>query len=321
MKLLTIAVCLACAAGAAHAGPADQLFRKGKRLLAEKRYAEACDAFTKSDGLEPGIGAKLNVAKCYQEWGRLATAWRWFGDAERMARAASDDRAPKIHALIEELDGDVPRLTVKAPAGADLATITITLDGAPLAISELGVERRVDPGPHQIDYVVAGEKLRKTVPVEPGGSSEVLLELPAQRGAAPAAPVVTAPAAAPQVAREADPGHTHRVVGRGVAAAGVVAIGVAGFVTLGARGDYHDALTEHCRGATDMCDAAGLTATRDARHTANVATVVTIGGAVAVAGGLALYFFAPRASRTEHAMYVAPAIGGAGNGVVFGGAF
>src|SRR2546428_931143 len=74
------------------AAQADQLFKKGKRLLAQKKYPEACAAFEQSDHLDPGIGAKLNVAKCYQEWGKLATAWRWYVDAEMMATNAHDTR-------------------------------------------------------------------------------------------------------------------------------------------------------------------------------------------------------------------------------------
>ena len=42
------------------AAQADQLFKKGKRLLAQKKYPEACAAFEQSDRLDPGIGAKLN---------------------------------------------------------------------------------------------------------------------------------------------------------------------------------------------------------------------------------------------------------------------
>src|SRR5512146_2492369 len=38
---------------AAHADRADQLFKNGKKLLAEKKYAEACTAFEDSDRLEP----------------------------------------------------------------------------------------------------------------------------------------------------------------------------------------------------------------------------------------------------------------------------
>ncbi len=318
------ALCIALGFGVleapAHAGPAEraeQLFKKGKKLLAEKRFAEACTAFEDSDRLDPGIGAKLNVAKCYQEWGRLATAWRWFSDAERLAETAKDDRAEKIRALKDELDASVPRLTLKVPAGADASALAVQLDSAPLTAAELGVERRVDPGPHQIDYMIDGVKRTKTVPVERGGSSEVTLEAPARGTAAPAPRPMDAPASV----ADPDVGKTRRIVGLGLSAAGVVAVGIAGFVTLGARGDYNDALDDHCRGARDMCDAEGLTLTADARSTANTATVVTIAGGVAVVGGLALYFLAPRAKRDEHALYIAPSIGRSGGTVVVGGAF
>src|ERR1051325_10878017 len=100
MRLLVTAIAICGLATAAHADKADQLFKKGKRLLAQKKYAEACAAFEDSDRIDPEIGAKLNVAKCYEEWGKLATAWRWYTEAEKMAIKAGDDRATRIHALI-----------------------------------------------------------------------------------------------------------------------------------------------------------------------------------------------------------------------------
>ncbi|MEO7732067.1 MAG: hypothetical protein ABIY55_13925, partial [Kofleriaceae bacterium] len=269
---LGIAMIVCVLGGVAHADRADVLFKKGKKLLAEKHYAEACTAFEDSDRLDPGIGAKLNVAKCYQEWGRLATAWRWFGDAERMARSAKDDRAKKIHALMEELDAEVPRLTVKLAPGADRTGLDVQLDDTPLAAAELGVARRVDPGPHHIDYVVNGAKLSKTVPVERGGASEVVLDIPGKPIVRAPAPPEPAPAAVPAPVA-GNPGHSRRILGLGVAAAGVVAVGIAGIVTLGARSDYQQALTDHCRGATDMCDAEGLTQTHAALDTAHTQTV------------------------------------------------
>ncbi|HEU4733834.1 MAG TPA: hypothetical protein VFT22_38340 [Kofleriaceae bacterium] len=294
---------------------ADQLFKKGKKLLAEKRYPEACTAFEDSDRLDPGIGAKLNVAKCYEEWGRLATAWRWYTDAERMATDAHDERARKIHALIAELDDSVPRLTIKAAAHADTTGVVVKLDGVALDVHALGAERRVDPGPHTIEYVVSGHAVTKVVPLERGGSSEILLDLP------------TGPshkAAEPQpVAAEDDRVRTRRMIGLGVSGAGALAIGIAGIVTLRAHGDYEHALSAHCRDSKDMCDALGLSATQSARRRANLATGFTIGGVAAIAGGLAVYFLAPRAAAhaQEHALYLVPSAGDGGGGVVFGGAF
>lgn len=303
--------------GTAHADRADQLFKKGKKLLAEKRYPEACTAFEDSDRLDPGIGAKLNVARCYQEWGKLATAWRWFSDAEQMADDAKDDRARKIHALAEDLDASVPRLTVKAPRDARTSGVEIRLDGFAFDVSALGIEQRVDPGPHQIDYIIDGARQTKTIPVERGGSSEVMLDLPRK------ARVAMTPVPEPSADAAGDPGRTRRLVGLGLAGVGAAAVVVAGAVTFQARGDYTTALTRYCRGAKDMCDADGLTATHDARHRANIATVLTLGGVAAVAGGLLVYFTTSGAASrgTEHALYLAPSLGGGGSGVVLGGAF
>ena len=312
-----LVVCVVCGLGGlAHADRAEQLFKKGKKLLAEKKYPEACTAFEDSDRIDPGIGAKLNVAKCYQEWGKLATAWKWFSDAEQMAKDTKDDRARKIHALAEELDASVPRLTVKAPRDASTSGIVIKLDGVAFDVSALGTERRVDPGPHQIDYTIDGARKTKTIPVERGGSSEVTLDISDT-------PQVAATREPSSSDAAGDPGRTRRLVGLGVSGAGVVAVGIAAIVTFGARGDYKDAIAAHCRGTTDMCDAEGVTATHGARHRANIATIVTIGGAAAVAGGLFLYVTARGAGSrgTEHALYLAPSVGGDGSGVVLGGAF
>jgi len=312
------------------AARADQLFRRGKRLLAQKNYPEACRAFEQSDKLDPGIGAKLNVAKCYQEWGKLATAWRWYLDAENMATGARDDRAKKIHALVEELDPTVPRLTVKAPPGANLDGVLVKLDGAAFEITGLGIAQRVDPGPHEVETTIAGVRQNKVVPVERGGAAEIVLEVPtvADKRATGARPPATrtagtapaAPAAGEQTPR--DPGRTRRLVGLGVAGAGAIAMGIAGLVTLSARSDYRAALAKDCQGATDLCNADGLAVTHSALHRANVATVVTLTGLVAVAGGLIAGLTAPKAPRaSEHALYLAPSVGADGGTLVFGGAF
>lgn len=325
MRIAALASCLVLAlAGAAVADKADALFKKGRKLLGEKKYAEACKVFEEVDQLDSGIGAKLNVARCYEEWGRLATAYRWYGDAEKMAVDGKDERAGKIKALIEDVDTNVPRVTIKLPEGADVDLIEhLTLDGDKLDVSVLGTEQRVDPGPHVIEYTINGEAKKKMAPVERGGSSEVVLEVPhvVQNGKK----VFAAPKPKPAHHDEAvaAPGHTQRLIGVGLVGAGVVSIGVAGVVTLSARGDYKDALDAHCMGSTSMCDAAGLQTTHDARHTANIATLVSVIGVAAVGGGLALYLLAPTHAKTidEHALYLSPVVGDATGGLVFGGTY
>ena len=302
--------------GVAHADQAETLFKKGKKLLGEKRYAEACSAFAESDKLDPGIGAKLNVARCYQEWGKVATAYRWYAEAEKLARELKDDRAGKIRGLIDDLESQVPRLTVHTPAEAVVANADITLDGKPIDPAQLNTALPVDPGPHEIAYLVDGKRRDKTVPLERGGNSEVTLELPVKRHKVPR-PVVHDDAPS-----TASSGRTQRIIGITAAGAGVVALGAAGIVTLRAHSDYQHAIDHHCRGTKDMCDGLGLTATENARHRANLATIVSIGGAVAVAAGVVVFLIAPSArSSDEHAMYLAPAVDTQGGSVVFGGHF
>ncbi|HEX3765049.1 MAG TPA: hypothetical protein VHW23_40415 [Kofleriaceae bacterium] len=303
--------------GTAHADRADQLFKKGQKLLGEKRYAEACAALEESDHLDPEIGAKLNVARCYQEWGKLATAWRWYADAEQQASKAGDKRTPKIHALVEEVDRDVPRLTLVLPPEAVTDHVAVRLDGAELALAAVGDERRIDPGPHDITVIVDGKARTRTIPVQRGEHSRIPLDVPAR----------VRSRRAPEPEPVADTGATRRLIGLGAAGAGVLAVGIASIVTLRARSDYHHALDGHCDGEIDMCDATGLHATHSARHRANAATVVSVFGAAAVAGGLVMYFISPRPAagerpeRVGQALYVAPAVGGDGAGVVLGGAF
>lgn len=314
MRWLAV-VALCSLAGVAHADRAEQLFKKGQKLLAEKRYAEACAAFEDSDRLDPEIGAKLNIGRCYQEWGKLATAWRWYTAAEQMASKAGDPRAPKIHARIEELDRDVPRLALVLPPSAATDQLAIQLDGTPLALATLGDERRIDPGSHDITIVVDGKPRVQTIPVQRGDHARIELEVPSRLRARRAEPEVVA-----------DPGRNRRLLGLGVSGAGALAVGIAGIATLRARSDYQHALHGHCNGATDMCDATGLAGTHSARHRANIATVVTLLGTAAAAGGLVLYVTTPaerpeRAARSARALYLAPAIGGDGAGVVLGGGF
>ncbi|MDX2088146.1 MAG: hypothetical protein SFX73_09855 [Kofleriaceae bacterium] len=323
--------CLALFASTAHAdraAKADALFKQGKKQLVEKHYSEACATFEEVDKLDPGIGAKLNVARCYEEWGRLAVAYRWYEQAIATASASKDERLPKIKQLAEDLDANVPRITIKVQAGANPDIVaTITLDGKPLDPSKLNVEVRVDPGPHRIEYVLDGQKKAKMAPVERGGSAELSLDIPKGTGR---------PKQVAKKRLELEPdtdggsapsgGRTRRILGLTLAGGGVAAIGVAGALTLTARTKYNKAIEEHCIGDPTSCDETGLEITHSARSRANVATIITVGGAVLVGVGLVLYLHAPGdddndASREKSALYLAPSVGTDGGTLVLGGSF
>ncbi|MBA3499312.1 MAG: hypothetical protein H0T65_03005, partial [Deltaproteobacteria bacterium] len=302
---------------------ADALFKIAKKLHCDKKYAEACPMFEKSDALDPGIGAKLNVAKCYEDWGMLARAHRWYTDAEAMAASANDKRADKIRELITAIDSDVPRLTLKLPEGADAATAEVKLDGKSAA---LGKEQRVDPGPHEITWRVEGKTKSKTIPMERGGARELTLDMRSVGGSGGSSDGdVSAPVdKAVVVDSPPAPGRTRRIIGISVGAAGLVGMGVATYLTLDARSKYNGAIDTHCMGSKDMCSDEGLSITSDARSQANIATVVTIVSLAAIGGGIVLYLTAPKGEARESnksALYVSPVVSGDMGGFVFGGGF
>jgi hypothetical protein len=325
---VAIATVLALAglASADNKDKADQLFKEGKRLMALKRYGDACASFEQSFKLDPGIGAQLNTARCYEEWGKLAIAYRGYQHAEEMAKEAGDNRASQIHDLVAKLETQVPKVTIRIPDNADTTGLKVTLDSVPLELSAIGKPQLVDPGPRSVEYQLPGEKRKLAiVSAERGGSSEVTLELPLKKKIEK--PDKPDKPDKPVKAKEPDPGKMWKIGGIATGGAGVVLVGISSVMTLSARSKFNDALAKDCGGMTNNCNPQGLKDTHDARSSANIATVVFLVGAAAIGGGVALYVMAPkvkprsaeRSDDEDHAFYLAPTVSPDGGGFVFGG--
>jgi len=237
-----------------------------------------------------------------------------------MASRGKDDRAKKIRTIIDGLDAGVPRLTLVLPPDASMAGVVIQLDGVELAASAIGSAQRVDPGPHQVDVIVAGVKQTRAVRVERGERPEITLEVPRKTRPGPKLEPRKPVAEAAEEAAP-DPVRKRRLLGMGIAGGGGFLVIVATVVTLRARSDYNYSLSTHCFGQTNMCDDRGLEVTHGARRRANISTALTLVGLGAVGTGLYFYLTAPRALGGEHALYVAPQADGTATGIVLGGSF
>jgi hypothetical protein len=83
VKRLAVAALIACARVASADEPlADQKFDQALKLRADGKLAESCALFRESLQLNnQAIGTLLNVARCDEEEGKLAQAYRAFSDA------------------------------------------------------------------------------------------------------------------------------------------------------------------------------------------------------------------------------------------------
>jgi tetratricopeptide (TPR) repeat protein len=320
MKLaLASVLAVAALAGSAFADRADELFKQGKKLMAEKKFAEACPKLEDSFKADATIGTELNIGRCYEEWGKLGKAYRTYGDALKRAEDAKDNRAPKIKELIAKLEPNVPHLVIHIPDGAETAGLQVAIDGA--AVTDITAPQLLDPGPKSVEYALgSGPRKSKLVPMERGATSEITLDLPKPKTEKVPAKLVVAAKPTPVERPAENVGHGQRVAGIVIAGAGVVTVGVSTYLALAARSKYNDALAASCMGMTNACNMQGLTDTHDARSAANTATIIGGVGLAAIAAGIVVYVIAPHAaSSTEHALYVVPTT--TGTGFAFGGRF
>ncbi|WP_437509811.1 hypothetical protein [Sorangium sp. So ce1099] len=186
---------------------AERLFREGRALLVEQRFAEACPKLEESQRLEPSLGTKLNVAFCHERLGDVATAWVGFQEALITARTAGDAaREAFARARLDALAPRVPWLRVRVSAGdAGADQVAILLDGAALDPVAWDKELPVDPGEHVVAAAHQGEVFwQTTVALRESERVDVAVPAPAptEAEAAPApAPAERAPAAASRPAR------------------------------------------------------------------------------------------------------------------------
>jgi hypothetical protein len=88
---------------------AESLFETGRKLMAEKKYAEACPKLAESFRLDPTTGTLLNLAVGHRDEGRIASAWAEFKDAAALARR--DGRADREQFAQEQVKALEPRLS------------------------------------------------------------------------------------------------------------------------------------------------------------------------------------------------------------------
>lgn len=298
---------------------AEALFDAGRNLMKSGDAKAACEKFADSQRLDPGVGTMLYLGDCYEQTGRLASAWATFREAHSMARASGqDDRAKLAQDRAAALEPRLPRLTIKA---GEQAGTTIRHDGTEVPPSLVGTATPVDAGTHTLVISAAGFK-EKTITFEVAAGEQKVIESPSLEPDAPAPAPTPAPppevAAKPEASAPPPPSRTRlstqRKVALGVGGLGLVGLGVSAVMGLRAASAWSDA-QDNC--PNDRCTPTGRSAANDAESAARVSTISSIAG-LALVGGAAVLWFTGRDApqKTGSRTSVTPVIGVGGAGVV-----
>ncbi|WP_437933465.1 tetratricopeptide repeat protein [Sorangium sp. So ce341] len=287
-----------------HAGlTAQALYDQATAEMDAGNFANACGRLEEVTRLVPdALGAKMTLARCYEAWGKLATAWAQYtlvesvtakaGQAERSARAG--EKAAELRPKLATLAIDVPE-AVRAYPG-----LAITRDGVPVGQGQWGLPLPVDTGEHELVVTAPGRKpwrgsavvtadgeaVSAVIPVLERHAPDVAPEKPAPAPGAAAPPRAPAKPDAPHAS-----GNVQRIAGLALGGAGLVGAGLGAFYGIRAMVKLSES-NDSCT-LEDECDRVGYGIRKEAQAAGDASTWLFIAGGAAILGGITLFLTAP----------------------------
>jgi len=154
-SLIAMRTCLAIAAWLLLGGralaqspnPAEDAFEKGRLLAQATLYARACAAFELSQRLDPQFGTLFNLAGCYVNTGKIATAWTLYKGLSRSDINA--ERRLVAAELVTQLGPQVPTVRVRVPLDQQSSDLRVFVGGTEVT-SLLDVDIPFDAGRYVI---------------------------------------------------------------------------------------------------------------------------------------------------------------------------
>lgn len=253
LSLATVAVAPpAGAQSAAEVAKARTLYKEGLSLEAAGDWAGALQKFQDVAKVKTTPQVRYHIARCKEHLGRMNEALGEYRIAEYEAEQAKAKELPEITKAREDLEGRVPKLTIRRGEGAESAKIQV--DGVDFGETQIGKQVTIDPGPHRIVARIGNAEFEESVTLAEGETKEVELVPPEGfgKGAAKPPPVdkEPEPEPAPIVKLEkSGPGALPWIIG----AAGIVSLGAGGYFLV-QRNKAEDDLKTNCR--DDVCPSA-----------------------------------------------------------------
>jgi hypothetical protein len=285
----------ALAQSAADSTAAQALFDQAKQLMADGNSKEACPKFEESQRLDPGSGTLVNLAHCYEELGRLASAWSKYLEAASAAKAAGNtERETVAREQAAALAPRLSKLVISVEAGAkEISGLEVRRDGDRVGAPQWGLPIPIDAGEHTVEATAPGHTAwRSNVTVERNAATATVTVPALSAGASPVPESTGGPS---DKALESGGLGTQRTLAIVAAGVGVVGIGVGTVFALQSK-SKHDEAEGDCSGS--VCRTTqGLEASEDARSAGNIATIGMVVGLAGLAGGAALWFTAPKSTQ------------------------
>ncbi len=175
---LSVTFLAAAPAQANDAAAAEVLFKKGKQLMADGQYREACEAFAESMSLDPGVGTKYQLGRCYEEQGRHASAWSAYLETASLAKASGqNERAAAARKKAEQLEPKLSKLTVQAAVDAP-PNMTVKIGDTTVRKAAWGTAIPFDSGEHTVEATASGFQSWKGTVTVPANAGSVTLAVP-----------------------------------------------------------------------------------------------------------------------------------------------
>jgi hypothetical protein len=275
---------------------ADTLFRDARQLLADKKYADACEKLARSQALDPAPGTVGLLAYCHELQGRTATAWdEYLRTADLASKLKQTEREQLARERAAALQGKLS--TIRISVSARVVGLVIERGDNVVPEAQWGNPIPVDPGKIDVRASAPGY-LAWTATVELTGQGAAvtvnvprLQPNPASASASSQAPVPPdGPASAPE-RQTGTHGNVPALVAAGV---GVVGLGLGSFFGLRAMSRNDDSKS-HCNSSNE-CDPEGGQLRDDAKSAATVSTVAFGLGLVGAATGVVLWIRAKEAA-------------------------
>jgi serine/threonine-protein kinase len=338
---VTVAIAFCAGAGrtwaqsASNKAVAEQLFQEARELMAQAHYEEAIPKLQASLDLARGSGTLGSLAVCYEQLGKLASAWVHYKEASVHAdREGNPNRAKAAQAQAAALEPRLPRLTIRVASSDTVPGLAISRDGNVLTPAMLGIAVYVDPGEHEVTATAQGYQPfsntftmaeAETHTVEIPMLSPLPKPVPGDKPDIPSSsgqPGLDLTGAAADLSDGEDPGRTRRMAGliTGGAGAVVLTVGlVVGATVYSAWNDPFD--RNECDRDTLVCTPEGQEQVERARSRANLSNLLVGTGVAAVATGAVLYFTAPKSRREQRDARLVPIAGPDSLGVALVGGF